>query len=76
MEYGIMREKYEAEQKRRRENPGEYPWFIYKMFGYHQMEYLSDAEAKESIRFYHLIKNRDIWMKAGKQPIYLSRRAK
>lgn len=70
----MTREEYDAEQEKRRNNPDQYPWFIYKMFGWHQMEYLSDAEAKESIRFYHLFKDRDTWIRTGRQPIYLKRR--
>lgn len=70
----MTREEYEAEQARRRDNPDEYPWFMYQMFGWHNMHYLSEREAQESIKFYHLQKNRDVWMRNGRQPIYMSRR--
>lgn len=70
----MTRAEYEDEQARRRENKEEYPWFMYQMFGWHNMQYLSEAEAKETIRFYHLQKHQDKWIREGKQPIYLSRR--
>lgn len=70
----MTKQEYEAEQARRKENKEEYPWFLYQMFGWHNMQYLSEAEAKETIRFYRLQKHKDVWMRNGKQPIYLSRR--
>ena len=70
----MTKAEYEAEQARRRENKEEYPYFVYMMFGWHNMQYLSEDEAKETIRFYRLQKHKDTWIRNGKQPIYLARR--
>lgn len=70
----VTREEYEAEQARRREDKDGYPWFCYFMFGWHNMQYLSEKEAKETIRFYKLHKDGDTWQRYGRQPIYMSRR--
>ena len=72
----MTKEEYESEREKRRRDPDNYPWFVYHMFGYHNMDYLSEKEAKETIKFYHLQKNRDKWIRNGRQPIYLMKRTK
>ena len=70
----MTREEYETEQDRRRKDPENYPWFMYQMFGWHNMQFLSDKEANETIKFYHLQKHKDTWVRNGRQPIYMTRR--
>ena len=75
-EYKEFKAKYDTDQKFRRDHPELYPWFEYKMFGFHQMSYLSDSEVEEAVKFYHLHKTSKGWERYGRQPIVILRREK
>ena len=78
-EYKELKERYEADQKYRRDHPDEYPWFVYHQYGFHRQQYLSEKEAQDSIKFYRLYERTTesgdkMWFRNGRQPISLMRR--
>ena len=74
-EYEEYKKKYEAEQLRRKNNPKEYPWFTYHQYGFHRMQYISDKEKDEEIKFYkNMVERTDekghkTWHRNGREPI-------
>jgi len=74
-EYRKFAAEYEADKKRRANDPVNYPWFEYQGFGWHNMTYLSDKEKDEAIKFYkgmfltHDEKGNEHWRRIGRQPI-------
>jgi len=73
-EYKEFKAKYEADQKFRRDHPELFPWFEYKMYGFHQMTYLSNGEVEEDVRFFHMHKTSKGWERYGRQPIVILKR--
>lgn len=78
-EHKDFKQKYEEEQKYRRDHPKEYPWFVYHQYGFHRQQYLSEEEAQEEIAFYKLKpytqeKGDTAYERFGRQPITLMRR--
>lgn len=74
-EYKAFAKEYEAKKQYRHDHPEEYPWMIYKQFGWHDIDNLTEEEAEEAIKFYHLWKrDDDHYQRVGRQPIFLSRR--
>ena len=74
-EYKRMKAEYEAEDERRKNNPKDYPWFMYQQFGWHMMKYISDAEKDDAIGFYKgMFESKDTkghpkYERFGRQPI-------
>ena len=66
--------KFEAEQNRRQADKENYPWICYMMFGWHSIQFLTEREAKGTIRFYKLQKHGSAWIRNGKQSIHMCRR--
>ena len=74
-EYIKFKAEYDADQMYRKDHPELFPWFFYEQFGWHLMTFLTNEEAQESIKFYHLWKrDDDHYQRVGRQPIFLSRR--
>lgn len=78
-EYKAFKEKYEADQKYRRDHPDEYPWFVYHQYGFHRQQYLTEEEAQDEIKLYRLHETtmesgNKMWLRFGRQPISLMRR--
>lgn len=63
------REKYEKDRKYREEHEDLFPWFGYFQFGFHNMNYYSEEEVQEMVKFYHLKKIGDRYERYGRQPI-------
>lgn len=76
-EHEAYKRAYEAERERRRNNPEEYPYFIYCMFGFHRMDYISEEEKNDAISFYKGMieytdeKGHKGWKRYGRQPIQI-----
>lgn len=68
-EHKQYKSEYEAKEKERKDNPNKYPWFAYYQYGFHHMTYLSDKEVEENVKFYHLSKIGENWVRYGRQPI-------
>lgn len=74
-EHEEYKRKYEKERERRKNNPQEYPWFTYHSYGFHRMDYISDAEKDEEVKFYKGMieitddKGHKGWIRYGRQPI-------
>ena len=66
--------EYLAEKEYMKTHPGEYPYIIYYAFGFHNMTYCTEAELKDLVKAYHLIKIGDQWQRFGRQPITIMRR--
>lgn len=70
----MTKAEYEADKKERENNKEKYPWFAYFQFGWHNITYLTDAEMKEAVEFYHLKLIGDKWERLGTQPITIMKR--
>lgn len=70
-EHKQYKSEYEAKEKERKDNPDKYPWFAYHQYGFHHMTYLSDKEVEENVKFYHLSKIGENWVRYGRQPIMI-----
>lgn len=61
-----------------RKDVTEYPWMIYWSFGWHDMQYLTDEEAKDLIKSYRLTKivveGKEMFVRYSRQPITIMRR--
>ena len=73
-EYIKFKAEHDAKEQYKKDHPEEYPWFVYFQFGWHNMTYMTDAEAEEAVQFYRLWKTENGWMRSGRQPIYITRR--
>ena len=69
-----MYKKYITDRK----DVTQYPWMIYWSFGWHDMQYLTDEEAKDLIKSYRLTKivveGKEMFVRYGRQPITIMRR--
>ena len=69
-EYKRFCAEYEAKEKERKDNPDKYPYFAYFQFGFHRMTYMTEDEAKEAVKFYHLKSDfKGGYFRCGRQPI-------
>lgn len=74
-EYKQFCAEYEATQKERRENPNQYPYFAYFMFGFHRMTFMTEEEVDEAVNFYHLKSDgKGGYFRYGRQPIMITLR--
>ena len=77
-EHEAFKKEYEAERQRRRNNPEEYPYFIYCAFGWHRMDYISKEEKDDAVSFYRgMVEFTDGaghkgWQRYGRQPITIT----
>lgn len=74
-EYLQFKAEYEADQKKRRDNPDKYPYFAYYQFGFHRMTYLTEEEVKADVKFYKLKPDyKGGYFRYGRQPITITLR--
>lgn len=75
-EYKDFANKYMAEKEYRRTHPEEYPWWVYYQFGWHNMDYMTDEQKDEAVKFYKLFEHKDnegnpSYERYGRQPIFI-----
>ena len=75
-EYKEFADKYQAEKEYRATHPKEYPWWIYYQFGWHNMDYMTDEQKDEAVKFYRLFEHKGenghpAYERIGRQPIFI-----
>jgi len=62
-----------------RKDADKYPWMIYWSFGWHDIQYLTDEEAKDLIKSYRLteitVEGTRMFVRYGRQPITIIKRS-
>ena len=67
------KKEYEAKLAYRRNHPNEYPYFVYFQFGWHRMDFITEEEKDECVKFYKLYSyGEGGWCRVGRQPIFIT----